>query len=239
MSVPVSPPTTSGRLRSAIAKLPEELRGPALRDLAGLEHHGVLDGEGLARLVAGASEPARLRAIGAWAMGLLQDPTFSPHLEDIIQRQDTSEALLWEATKALCKLGRGAAMFRRLLLEGHTAQVRKAAAYALGCFQDQGATADLCRVLKSASEEPSVRGQAAEALGYLRDHSAFSSLLEAASDPSPEVRFWTAFALGQLGDRRAEPVLDRLSQGDSAHVEGWGTVAEEAGRALEELRGTG
>ncbi len=231
--------TLHGRLRLAVAKLPEELRGPALNDLAELEHHGVVDREALARLVVGSSEPAHLRAIGAWAMGLLQEPASSPHLEDVIQRQDTSEALLWEATKALSKLGRGAALFRRLLLDGQAVQVRKAAAYALGCLQDQQATADLCRVLNSASEEPAVRGQAAEALGYLRDRSAFTSLIEAASDPSPEVRYWVAFALGQLGDRRAEPVLDQLSQGDSAQVEGWGTVAEEAGRALEELRGPG
>ena len=226
------------RIRSAVEELPEDLRVAALKDLSALERHGAVDEELLGHLVANASEPAQLRAIGAWAIGVLQEPSLAGQLEAVIQREDSPEALLWEATKSLCKLGRGVSIFRRLVVEGHTAQARKAAAYALGCLQNQEATADLCRVLSSTTEVPAVRGQVAEALGYLRDRSAFSSLLQAVHDPSAEVRYWTAFALGQLGDRRAEPVLERLRQHDLAQVEDWGTVAEEADRALDELRGS-
>jgi len=227
-----------GRLRSAVEELPGALKGPALNDVAELEGHGVVDAESLIRVVRSVSEPDHLRAIGAWAVGVLREAAMAPHLEEVIQRAETPEALLWEATKALCRLGRGVEIFRRLLLDGPTVQARKASAYALGCLVDQEATAGLCRVLDSSTEESSVRGQAAEALGYLGDHSAYSHLIEAASDPSAEVRYWAVFALGQLGDHRAEPLLDRLRKEDSGQLQGWGTVAEEAARALEALRGS-
>jgi len=230
--------TLHGRLRSAVEELPGELQGSALRDVAELESHEVLDAASLAHLLRSDSSPDRLRAIGAWAVGALREVALVPQLEEVIQRADTPEALLWEATKALCRLGRGVKIFRQLLLDGPTAQGRKAAAYALGCLVDRDAIVGLCRVLDSSTEDSSVRGQAAEALGYLGDRSAYPHLIEAASDPSAEVRYWAVFALGQLGDHRAEPLLDRLRKEDPGQLQGWGTVAEEAARALEALRGS-
>ena len=49
------------------------------------------------------------------------------------------------------------------------------------------------------------------------------------------MRYWAVFALGQLGDERAVPLLTRIAKEDRATVEGWGSVADEAQAALEEI----
>ena len=46
---------------------------------------------------------------------------------------------------------------------------------------------------------------AAEALADLRDGRAVAPLLAALEDPAAEVRYWAAFALGELGDPQALP----------------------------------
>ncbi len=46
-------------------------------------------------------------------------------------------------------------------------------------------------------------------------------------DPSPEVRFWCAFALGQIGARSALPALRQLVASDEAVVLGWWSVGTE------------
>ncbi|MFZ0286466.1 MAG: HEAT repeat domain-containing protein [Terriglobales bacterium] len=53
------------------------------------------------------------------------------------------------------------------------------------------------------------------------DRLAFSTLLEELEDPSPEVRFWSVFGLGQMGDRMAIPALTKISHEDKATLPGW------------------
>ena len=61
---------------------------------------------------------------------------------------------------------------------------------------------------------------------------AFGVFIEALQAPEPEVRFWSAFALGQLRDRGALPALERLATTDRAVVPGWWAVTEEARDAI-------
>jgi HEAT repeat protein len=102
-------------------------------------------------------------------------------------------------------------------------------------MRDTESVALLAEVLSGRKEPIEVRGQVAEALGYIGDPRAFAALAKAALDQSAEIRFWSVFALGTLGDERARPILERLERDDLAIVEGWGTVADEAALALEEL----
>lgn len=130
------------------------------------------------------------------------------------------------AIPALCALVRGAS-------DGGT---RWAAAYALTWHRDGRAVAPLLEALGDRREEPKVRGQAAEGLGQLLagrdDDGPLGVLRDALGAPEPEVRFWSAFALGQAGDRRAIPELARLAVTDHAVVPGWWAVSKEAAAAL-------
>jgi HEAT repeat protein len=115
------------------------------------------------------------------------------------------------------------------------------AAWALG-FHSSGerAVGTLLAVLRDPAEDTDVRCHAAEALGHIaptRDRpEVLAALLHALGDRSPEVRFWAAFALGNLGDERAIPALQRLADRDSSSVPGWWSIRREALESIEQIR---
>ncbi len=130
------------------------------------------------------------------------------------------------ATAALC----------RLLREGQDIETRYWAAYALCCTADERSTDCLLAALADRNEAPKVRGQAAEALGRIfvfgGQSPAIVPLILALSDSEPEVRFWSAFALGQIRARQALPMLKRLAATDDATVPDWWSVKKEAADAV-------
>jgi HEAT repeat protein len=129
------------------------------------------------------------------------------------------------------------------LLESHqTAGVRAKAAWALG-FHPEGhlATDSLLGALRALHEDGDVRAHAAEALGHLadrlgdRESEVLAALLHALRDPSAEVRFWAAFALGNLGDEAAIPALERLAARDTESVPGWWSIRKEANDSIKQI----
>jgi len=103
---------------------------------------------------------------------------------------------------------------------------------------DPTQTSTLHTVAKLAdrNEDPRVRGLAAEALTEAGERRAVPSLIAVLGDPSVEVRFWAAFALGQLGDPAALRALERLAETDDAELPGWRSVKDEAADAIERIR---
>jgi len=111
---------------------------------------------------------------------------------------------------------------------------RRFAAYALGNFDNPRASTALREVLANQSEQPAVRAMAAEHLVY--EKSAIPDLLAALRDRSREVRFWSAYALGEGRVQRALLPLRRLTS-DRALVPGWWSVAREARWAIATIEG--
>src|SRR5262249_47675164 len=110
-------------------------------------------------------------------------------------------------------------------VRGHpNPDVREAAAYGLREHEfNTGRTAHaiepLLGVLENAAEEVRIREAAAEAVGVIlrsadRRRKVFRRavrvLIGALGDPAPEVRFWSAYALGEMPARAA---LDELRRG--------------------------
>ena len=81
-------------------------------------------------------------------------------------------------------------------LQDANAEVRKAAARALGELRDQRAVAPLLKTL--ADEDAEVRESAAQALGEIRDTTATSALIQAVKDPNPGVRKSAILALANM-----------------------------------------
>jgi HEAT repeat protein len=150
---------------------------------------------------------------------------------------DADATVRWEAAKSLIALGDERAVPALIALAQGTGESdqRAAAVYALGFLNDSRALAPLLQVLRSSKEDAQVRGHAAEALAYINNRRAVPALIAALGDPAPEVRLWSAFALGELGDRRAVAMLERLAATDVTPVPGWSTVGEEAREALKRL----
>lgn len=175
----------------------------------------------------------------SWVAGELPVPRAVPLLWKVIE---THPEQAIEAVKAILKLRQStspaeAASFADVLQSPTVhARARVAAAYALGHIGSETGVAALVSVLANRTERPDVRGHCAEALGTLRASSAFSVLIDCLRDDNAEVRFWSAYALGELGDARAAPALKELAEHDAGRVEGLGTVREEAGEALSMLR---
>jgi HEAT repeat protein len=130
----------------------------------------------------------------------------------------------------------------RLLRSHHSPMVRARAAWTLG-FHPQGAQAldALLKTLADRDEDPDVRAHAAEALGHMadrlgeRDADVLAALLRSLTDTSAFVRFWSAFALGNLGDPRAIPALERLAERDTQSVPGWWSIRKEALDSIEQI----
>jgi HEAT repeat protein len=128
----------------------------------------------------------------------------------------------------------------RILVSGKSAEARKRAAWALGFLRYEHAAPALLRTLADRNEETDVRAHAAEALGHIAPQTghdeALAALLHALTDPEPEIRFWAAFALGNLGDERAIPALQRLADRDSDSVPGWWSIRKEALDSIEQIK---
>ena len=93
----------------------------------------------------------------------------------------------------------------------------------------------MIRTLENQKEDERVRGAAAETLGHSREAMARAPLLRALEDSKTELHFWAAYGLGHVGTGREIPALQRILN-DESLLHGYGTVAEEARKAIELIR---
>jgi HEAT repeat protein len=183
--------------------------------------------------------PVRLKALNA--LGALGIKGVTAGIAGLL-RSDPDSAIRQEAAGCLGLCGGRSAL--RPLVTAMTAdgdrRVRSAATWALGFLGDERAVPRLLEVLLDSTENGTVRGSAAEAIGHLAAAPALpettAGLLSAAKDPNIEVRFWAVFALGCVGGEDVVPDLERLARSDRAVLEGWWEVGREAKDALRSIR---
>jgi HEAT repeat protein len=123
-----------------------------------------------------------------------------------------------------------------ILRKGHKPFNRAAAAFAMQILKTPRIVRALERSVENKSEHPRVRGEAAEALAHGHRKRSHDVLLKGLGDPSKDVRFWCAFALGEMADQRAIAVLKRLVETDKRVVRGFHSVAKEAADAIENIQ---
>lgn len=225
-------PKFADRLRSVVKQFDRRARGRATGDLVRLAKAGLTSLGALAAVVRDGNADIELRRLACWALRLVPDRRALPALLTALRDEDP--ILTLEAASALARVRdrRSVPVLVRTLKNPESADRRVAAAYALGHIGDRSAVLPLIRVLGQSRELPKVRGSAAEALAYLRDRRAVRPLLSALGDRAPEVRFWAAFALGELGDPRALARLHEIAKRDRAMVRGWWPVRREAASAI-------
>ena len=112
---------------------------------------------------------------------------------------------------------------------------RAAAAYAMHMLTTPKTIIALERAVENKSEHPRVRGEAAEALAHAHRKKSHDVLLAGLANSSKELRFWCAFALGEMAEKRAIPSLRHLVASDGRIVKGFHSVAEEAADAIENI----
>jgi HEAT repeat protein len=196
----------------------------------------------LRQLAADITAPVSKRQTAEWLLGVLPDPDAeaAEHALLVAARDDDARVRATAMT-SLGYLGRLTSVERlsKALLKDPDAWVRETAANALA---EIGATASvdaLVASLTNPQEVAPVRGEAAKALGATGSSRAFAPLMGALDDPHPEVRFFAAYALGELGDQRAIKALDLLATTDHAQVSTFGTVADAAAEAIQTIHDKG
>lgn len=108
-----------------------------------------------------------------------------------------------------------------ILKNGRRPFNRAAAAFAMQMVATPKTIIALERTASDRSEHPRVRGEAAEALAHAHRKKSHDVLLRNLNDPSKEVRFWCAFALGEMAEMGAVAALRRLSATDNRVVRGF------------------
>jgi HEAT repeat protein len=143
----------------------------------------------------------------------------------------------FEAAKAIWE-DSDASLERPLILalrNGRRPFNRAAAAYAMQLLKTPRIIRALERTVENKSENPRVRGEAAEALAHGHRKQSHDVLLKGLSDRSKDLRFWCAFALGEMAEERAIVALRRLVATDKRIVKGFWSVAKEAADAIENI----
>ena len=159
-------------------------------------------------------------------------------------RVDAFEAAkaIWEDTHPAAKIIGGPAdkQLERPLIatlkRGRRAFNRAAAAFAMQMVSTPRTVRALESAVKNKSESPRVRGEAAEALAHGHRTKSHDVLLAGLNDSSKDVRFWCAFSLGEMAEKRALPSLKRLAATDRRMVKGFHSVAKEAADAIENIQ---
>jgi HEAT repeat protein len=222
----------SGQLRTLVAKMPEDHRAELAEDVRAVERAGGRTFQGLLELLGDPDQTEDLRVLAAWILGRLHRQEAVTDLLSTLC--DPSVRMQVESMLSLALL-RNELAVPELIKRARTAgdvEVRTIAVLALGGIGGKDAHAELRRILKDKGEEKTVRGAAAEQLGQIGDTADVPLLINALKDPADEVRYWSAFGLGQIEDRRALPALRRLARTDEGVLPGRGSIAEEANAAM-------
>ncbi|OGX05565.1 MAG: hypothetical protein A3G87_00345 [Omnitrophica bacterium RIFCSPLOWO2_12_FULL_50_11] len=214
------------------------------KDIDRLKKAGVNSLRSLVRLT---QRVSNLGGVACWVLAQLKEKRNAKYLLKVLKDGDSKWWM--EAGSALATLANRETLkplLHTFLNGAHTKQ-RTAAAYALSSLPwDYRLHRGFIEVLKNSEDSPMVRAQVAETLGSLYRFSqrssrfyteAVSVLIESLRDKSPEVRFWSAYALGSMRERRALPKLRKLAQSDKAICPGWWAIKDEAKAAIQVIRG--
>ncbi|MBV9791807.1 MAG: HEAT repeat domain-containing protein [Chloroflexi bacterium] len=230
------------QLQSIVADGPPELHENYQQTIDQITSYGIGSFEELLAVVRDEAAAPEIRSAGCWLLGQFRQKRA---VYAVLRAFDSQhDDLRRQAAHTLGVLGSKVAVkpLLKALEYASTVERRADAAYALGHIGDERAAQPLLNRLNDAAEDDRVRSQAAESLAYLAVETADvrAALIAALADASAEVRFWSAFTLGELGDPSDHATiraLEHLAASDTTVVTGWWSVGQEAQAALAKLTG--
>jgi HEAT repeat protein len=226
-------------MQEAVRGLEPPFREPVEEGLQAVVEAGAADRDGLIRLVGDWDLDEGTLATACWLLARLGAAESVPALLRLLEDERTSTGARAQAAITLGQVGDGATAVRLAELLGREADLilRQVVVNAIGHLGNTDVAGALLRILRDLDEEPALRGEAAEALGNLkaRGREVVAALVTSLDDPSPDVRFFSAFALGVVGTRAVLPELEKVAAADEGVAEPWGSVAVEAKTAIDAI----
>jgi len=224
------------RLMKVVNQIEPISRSAALADMNLMLESGIDSFAKLSGTAANQSLGTDMRLIACWFLSRMSDNRAVPSLVKCLNDKDP--ALRSEAARALGTLGdpRAVPQLIKLLKGDSSSDVRFYAIYGLGLLQSDSAVAPILRVLENDSEDPGVRGIAAETLSVFGGEQVIESLINCLTDRQAEVRYWAAFSLGEMGARSALSGLRRLAETDQSSLSDGRSVHKEAAEAIGKIR---
>lgn len=229
------PSKLQAALEGMVARAPDDSRDQLRRDVEMLSGSGITTYKAL---FAAPADRALSTGVQLAACGALARVGGQQAVRVLLKTLDHEKPeVSFEAAKSLVTLGGKDAVPRivAIMLKGREPHNRAAAAYSLGMLGDPRAVPGLIELL-NGNDDAQVRSHAAEALGHIADRRAVDSLIAHLTDGSAEVRFWSVFALGEIGEPAAVPHLKRLASSDTATLPDLGSVSSEARDAIKRIR---
>lgn len=210
--------------------------GIAVRaDLARIRAAGIDSVDTLESIIKNGDTPQETRLAGCWLLARLMPPsapaTFFTLFSSPIPELRAAGTRYFAEVKGS---GHDEEIIQ-LLRTDQDREVRFAAAYALGLIGRDSAISSILEAAQDTREETRVRGAAIEALADIRNPRVIQDLIPLLKDPASEVRFWTIFTLGQLGDASIIADLEHLRDTDEAVVPGWRSIREECDEAIRNI----
>ncbi len=223
------------RLKAIVEQAEARDRELILADIRVIREAKITSFEELLKVVTNEYRNQLIRTSACWVLSRLGDETAIPSLSEALHSIEPN--VRKSAAYALGHIKHPDAIppLATTLAEDSDNEVRTAAAYALGYLGNPQALDPLVKILQNPEEPPRLRGMTAEALANIGDSAAVSPLCAALEDESAEVRYWAVFALGRVGDMIILPHLERLAFMDDEVLLGWGSVREEAAKAIRKI----
>jgi hypothetical protein len=225
-------------IETRLGQLPEEVARTTREHIQLARQAGLASVEGLAEAIEGTAVDLATQLAACDLLGRL-GVSYRRSAESVANLLASTEKreLLWESARALALMRAGYVVEILLThLESTNPERGAATAWTLGRLGNPSSVQPLRAVLRNTKAQRDLRAHAAEALGALASNDAVPDLIAALEDSSAEVRYWAAYALGQIGDPEALPALERLAQKDHRAIGTLGSVAEEASSAVELIR---
>ena len=185
----------------------------------------------------GEADSARETAI--WLLGRLREVAAVGTLVRVLVEPNEEEGIRALAAVALGDIAAKDAvdsLVRAASVSANPLVVRQAAVHAAALCSER-VPAGVVALIEDASVPPALRGSAIEAVAACGEAEFEGRLRELLSDVSPEVRFWAAYALGEVGTLASVPALGDVAARDRATVEPWGAVRDEAEDAIRRITG--
>lgn len=173
-----------------------------------------------------------VRALVLQVLGEIADASIAPTLARVLEN-DVDSDVRSRAALALGKTGSPEAYsaLATALEKDAEVKVRQQVIIALGYLRDKRIVPDLVQIMETEGDKET-RTFAAESLGRIGSEDCFLPLVEALANQEfpPIVRYYVAYALGLMGDRRALEPLAAASQDSHS----W--IAQMAGESLAKIQ---